>query len=371
MTEWTSEYLNYSALKAAVYKAEKQALQARLAAESGRGDDDGETGGLLANADGLQDDTEALGGGVGTSLGVGTSNGPPKSGSATADRLSSAFKASCDAELSKIVKFYAEKEEEMFAELDAVNEEIQQVEDEQAFGDVGDYSDDGESGESGDEEQGIIKRSSKFIKNALTGGSQPISLGRTRTGEDEELGTSYSRTRRRSVSVGRSAPQSGHDRRRSQGSQASSNESGQQQGMGDSAVTQSSGRTGSSRAQLPEEALIEIDKQVDRTVAAAVPAVQVSNMSSTRPLPTPATVSSQSLQPSRGRKRASSFEGAQSIEPPTASDIWNSNSRRAMDMRITYKLRLQQVFRELSQLKEYVNLNQSECTIFESERVGC
>lgn len=50
-----------------------------------------------------------------------------------------------------------------------------------------------------------------------------------------------------------------------------------------------------------------------------------------------------------------SFSGAAS----STNDIWSSNSRHAVDLRITFKLRLQSLFRDLSQLKEYVSLNQT------------
>lgn len=344
-TEWTNEYINYSSLKSAVYRFEKEALQARLTAEAANNDD--ETGALLGGEDGdIEHDGEAASaaGLTGSNRGASTSSAvlPPTSGSLTADRLSIKFKALCDAELDKIVKFYQQKEGELLDELDAVNDEARQVEEEGAFGDIADDSDaDGESGDSGDEDVTpgtLLKKSTKAIKSAF--------------------GTSSSSTRRRSNSASRASSAQQHGRKRSMGSEASSGES-------TSGVAEFSGlvntdsrgsgvsNSGDAAAQLPPETAAEIDRQLDRTAAAAAPALNHNqNTISPKPPLTPGLSAK-----SASRRRASSF-GANSGDAVT--DIWASNSRRAIDMRITFKLRLQQLFRELSQLKEYVNLNQSE-----------
>ena len=301
MIEWQDHYLAYSQLKAAVYKAEKEALQYRLSQEH----TDEEQGGLLANEEGAEDRTSPEG-------------------------MATPFKALCDAELDKMNQFYASKEGELLDSLGTVKDEIQQVEEEGAFGDIEEDSED-ESGESGDDDGGILKRSSKLIKSVVTGGGLGSSAApRKREGSGEEerfYGDPSGSARRRSSSLSRT-----HARKRSNtGSEGSSND----------ALAKVNSRDG-----LPPETATEIDNQINRTMQA----VTSSSSSDVQHHPTEAAGTS------KRRQRASSF-GASG---PSLNDIWTSHSRHAVDMRITFKLRIQALFRDLSQLKEYISLNQSE-----------
>jgi phosphate transporter len=285
-------------------------LQYRLSRDNG----DEEQGGLLANADGAEDTT-------------------------TSEALSARFRAFCDAELQKIETFYRKKEGELFEQLDSIRDDVAQVDEEGAFGDVVEDSDE-ESGDSGDEDGGFIKKSSKLLKSVVGSSSK------RRTSESDPSGT----LRRQSSSFARQ-----HGRKRSG------------TGSDDSSTDVLVREASRDQDELPPETTAEIDSQIQSTMQAAAPdeSQQSQNSSGLAPLPTPST-SRQAGPPlvspnpfnNRRKSRALSFGGS------SANDIWSSNSRRAVDMRITFKLRIQALFRDLSQLKEYISLNQSKSALY-------
>lgn len=261
--------------------------------------------------------------------------------------LTTRFQALCDIEMDKINRFYASKEEELLTLLDGVKDEISQVEEEGAFGDIEEDSDDESGGESGDEDAGFLKRGGKLLTSFVTGGGMGSSnlVTRKREGSSEEersLAAPINSSRRRSTSGTRT-----HARKRSNtGSDISSTDPYTHVNM---------------REDLPSEMVHEVDKQIDRTMQAATstissqPQQQLPNgeaSSSHPPLPSPQPV----IAASKRRPRSSSFGAGGG----STTDIWSSSSRRAVDMRITFKLRIQALFRDLSQLKEYISLNQSE-----------
>lgn len=313
-SEWTDYYIAYSSLKSAVYKAEKEALQGRVGSSATA---DEEQGGLLANADGVNPDTTS------------------------SEVLSNKFRTLCDAELSKIEGFYKDKEKELLDQLEAIKEEVEQVEEEGNFGELDDgESGDEESGESGDENDGLVKRGQKLIRSVVSGTSKK------RDSSDEERGGPSTFLGRRRSSISR-------PRKRSHGQGSDASEGG-------SSNFDVLRRTPSAAtAELPAEAVQDIDDQLERTMQAATngSAANPSLMRTTSNAQDP--VSPYSGAGSKRRLRASSFSGGAGAS--SNNDIWSSNSRHAIDMRITFKLRLQSLFRDLSQLKEYVSLNQSEC----------
>lgn len=314
-SEWTDYYIAYSTLKSAVYKAEKEALQYRLGSNDGAGDE--EQGGLLAHTDGNQDTTSS-------------------------EILSNKFRALCDAELAKIEAFYKDKEKELLEQLDAIKEEVQQVEEEGAFGEMDDESGEDESGESGDEDAGLMKRGSNYIKSALGSTSKKRDSSEDERGVGSSQGTGMPRRRSSSIPT--------KSRKRSQGASDGSE--------GGSSTFDSLQRV-VTPSDLPAEAVEDIDAQLDRTVQAAT----AGNPSlSNKPLPSPRMEPASPYgTATRTRRRASSFGAGRA--GGSTNDIWSSNSRHAIDMRITFKLRLQSLFRDLSQLKEYVSLNQSRSSL--------
>ena len=367
-SEWTDHYIAYSTLKAAVYKAEKEALQYRLGgagagtSTSAQTLDDEERGGLLANEGGGSDGTEDQ---------------------TSSEALAARFRALGDGELAKIESFYEEKEKELYDQLDSLKEEVEQVEEEGAFGDIDEEgSGDDESGESGDEDgaAGLLKKGGKLLRSALGGGGGSNAKGsgsgaRRESSEEERTSGSNALARRRSSSLP-PKPQISHGRKRSgtgsDGSNASSTD----------ALRRVDSQTVAAEGELPPEAVEEIDNQLDRTMLAATPGhsgpSERKSTTSTRPMMSPSGevqhVPPVSPYSSNGksarRRRASSFgagAGASNGGVGTGAssgDIWSSNSRQAIDMKITFKLRLQGLFRDLSQLKEYVSLNQSACTYY-------
>lgn len=257
----------------------------------------------------------------------GSTDGHPAS-----EALAARFRTLCDAELEKITKFYKDKEEELLETLNDLKEEVAQVEEEGAFGDLEDESDE-DSGESGDEEgQGLIKRGTKLFKKAVDGitpssGSGARSGSKSRNDEENRPGA----MRRRSSSFSRTQPSP--RKRRNTGSEDSNASS-----------TEALARVPSNNPEgLPEDEIEDINQQLDRTMQAAAGGA---NQQKVNAVPPPGL--------GRRKSRALSFGAASS-----SNDIWSSNSRLAMDMKITFKLRLQALFRDLSQLKEYVTLNQS------------
>merc|ERR1712093_255346 len=158
--EWQDYYINYQGLKAAVYKAEKEALQTRLSQAPGA---DEERGGLLAN----QEESSAGGSNL------------------TTDKLSDKFRGLCDVELKKIESFYHSKEEELLGQLKDIEEEVQQIEEEGQFGTIDDDSDEG-SDESGDEgDNGLLKRGSRLLRNVMVGGSNAKNEAGERYSDEE------------------------------------------------------------------------------------------------------------------------------------------------------------------------------------------
>lgn len=328
--EWVDEYINYTALKAAVYRAEKEALVYR------RGDQEQQ-----------QDEEQAtlLGHGGGPVGAAGTSD----SATITPDTLSARFKVLLDAELSKIEKFYTEKERELLAELEQVKEEVHQVEEEGQFGDFESESDE-ESGESEDEDATgatkLLKKSTRLIKSVVGASSghahHPHHRRRSSGGEDLP---SFGHRRNGSTSSGKLRAH--HSRTASEGSGSSNDALGRV--------------TSRNMPNLPQEVSEDIESQINRTMQAATRPSSPANDASAGPSQPEAPFS-----PAEGsrplRRRTSSFGGLAPGHDSTA-DIWNSHSRAAQDMRITFKMRLQSLFREVSQLKEYVTLNQSKLRV--------
>lgn len=323
--EWVDEYINYTALKAAVYRAEKEALVYRQADQE------------------QQDEEQAtlLGRGGGPAGAASTSD----SATITPDTLSARFKTLLDAELAKIEKFYTRKQSELFSELEQVKDEIQQVEEEGQFGDFEDESDE-ESGESDNEDDTgaakLLKKSTKLFKSVVGAGtSSHHNQHRRRSSVAEGDHPGYGHRRTGSTSSGKLRRQRSHT-----ASEGSNNSS-----------TDALGRvTSRDMPTLPAEISEDIESQINRTMQAATrpgsPADNNGDAPSQSPFSPP-----EGLKPLN--RRSSSF-GVGVPKDLSTADIWNSHSRAAQDMRITFKMRLQSLFREISQLKEYVTLNQSK-----------
>lgn len=328
--EWVDEYINYTALKAAVYRAEKEALVYRNHDQDQQQDEEQAT---LLGPGGA-----AVGGEASTS----------DSAAITPDTLSARFKALLDAELSKIEKFYTQKERELFSELDQVKEEVHQVEEEGQFGDFEDESDE-ESGESDDEDATgatkLLKKSTKLLKSVVGAGPSSAAAAqqqRRRSSGAEDATRPYGHKRSGSASSGKLRRQRSHTA--SDGSNSSS--------------TDALGRVNSRDVpHLPPEVTEDIESQINRTMQAATRPGSPADENGVIPPQSPFSPAEGGSKPLR--RRTSSFGGGV-IKPDSTADIWNSHSRAAQDMRITFKMRLQSLFREVSQLKEYVTLNQSE-----------
>lgn len=325
--EWVDDYINYTALKAAVYRAEKEALVYR------QGDQEHQ-----------QDEEQA------TLLGSSGAGSSSESAAITPDTLSARFKTLLDAELAKIEKFYSRKQSELFAELEQVRDEIQQVEEEGQFGDFEDESDE-ESGESDNEDDNgaakLLKKSTKLIKSVVGAGtsSSHHHHHRRRSSAAEGDGPSFGHRKTGSTSSAKLQRQRSHTA--SEGSNSSS--------------TDALGRvTSRDMPNLPAEVTEDIESQINRTMQAATRPSSPANVKATSG-GEPVSPFSPSEGPKPLRRRASSFGDVVGKDVSTA-DIWNSRSRVAQDMRITFKMRLQSLFREVSQLKEYVTLNQSMYT---------
>jgi phosphate transporter len=363
--EWVDEYINYTALKAAVYRAEKEALvyrnqdqeqqqdeeQASLLGPSGGGGGAGTAGGGAAAAAGSSTAGDGIGGPI------------------TPDTLSARFKILLDAELAKIENFYSNKEQELFSELDQLKDEVNQVEEEGQFGEFDDDNSEGEeSGDSEVEEDGaankLLKKSTKLFRSVVgASGSSSSTVPphhhrrRSSVAANDDGTSPYAPHHKRSASSS-----SNNNKLRRQQSHTASEGSG-------SSIDAINKSTNREMQNLPPEVSEDIESQINRTMQAATrpssPALGhgqtpiSSGAGGGAPLQSP--FSQQDGGVKQLRRRASSFGGpatAQRMVP--TSDIWNSSSRQAQDMRITFKLRLQALFRELSQLKEYITLNQSE-----------
>lgn len=326
--EWVDEYINYTALKAAVYRAEKEALVYRQADHEQQQDEEQAT--LLGSGGASTSDSAAI----------------------TPDTLSARFKTLLDAELAKIEKFYSRKQSELFSELEQVREEIQQVEEEGQFGDFEEESDE-ESGESEDEDATgatkLLKKSTRLLKSVVgvAGPSSQHHHHRRRSSVADGDHVPFGHRRSGSVSSGKLRRERSHTA--SDGSNSSS--------------TDALGRVGSRDIpNLPPEVSEDIEHQINRTMQAATRPPSPADNNAAAP---PESPFSPTEGPKTLRRRASSFGAGGHVKAGSTADIWNSHSRAAQDMRITFKMRLQSLFREISQLKEYVTLNQSkpECIL--------
>lgn len=214
----------------------------------------------------------------------------------TADKI---FVRLLDKELQAIAAFYAEKEGELLSELELTMAEINRIE-AQGFPDDADDDSDSDS----DDGRGVVKRASKAMKGLLT-----------------QRKTTPRRRRRASSGVSSSSqPPRGED------------------GL----------------LLMPERDLIIDDGEGLRTSADELASPEQ-----------PMVARKRSHRSSRATKGLSAFftsesegdAGPYGLSELDPGNVWSLQSEEAMNARIMVKLRLEHVFRELSQLKSYVLLN--------------
>ncbi|GJN93376.1 hypothetical protein Rhopal_006430-T1 [Rhodotorula paludigena] len=140
--EWTNHYLAYDALKAQIYKFEKQAVLGSGPAPTSYRDDD-------------PDDLEASAGASRETARPGTSAqlGRDSQNEKTFVRL-------LDKELNKITEFYVEKERELLGDLVLLKEDLERLrEDEEEAGEYTDFDDDDDGASPSRPRRGVASRS--------------------------------------------------------------------------------------------------------------------------------------------------------------------------------------------------------------------
>ncbi|KAI5476711.1 phosphate transporter [Pseudohyphozyma bogoriensis] len=301
--EWSSHYLNYEALKSAIYRFEKASLVA---------------GPPTSYTD---DDPSALEAGANSSE-IHSANTNEK-----------VFTRLLDQELHKITEFYVDKERELLADLVVLQADIERIEEEDSHasggrGISGASSEDGgdDDDESGDDDETTV---ASRIKGAITNVfSNPTNYdAATRAGRRARFGRSVSRD-----------------------------------GAGKRKRALSSASAGSDLLDLAEEDVDAAEGSHQPLIQTTTNSNQpdASNGTSGAP-PTP---SRKALQRNGSRLSAvgtpGSARGRRGLSMFRDDDedgVWGGTSDWAIDTRIMYKRRITAVFTALSELKQYVNLN--------------
>ncbi|SCV74838.1 BQ2448_7867 [Microbotryum intermedium] len=304
--EWTSHYLNYEALKAAIYRFEKQ----QLAAPPTEYTD-------------VERDADAplLGSGGG---------GAAHAQKASNDKL---FTRLLDQELHKITEFYVEKERELLGDLALLQADIERIEDETSHlsgqgmtsgasdseEDRQDDEDDDEDAEHGDP-GGVAAKTSKMVKGAI---EQVFSNPRNYDAANREARKAR---RKRAGSFARSieglSGGEGAGSRRSRTLSNASVASGDLLGVD------------------------EIQQEQNGTARSGE-----SNKKTLR------KIGSKSFGTPSRRRDTSRFTAGSTVNEDDDDGVFGGTSDWAIDTRIMYKRRIAALFTSLSELKQYVDLN--------------
>ncbi|KDE06348.1 hypothetical protein MVLG_03258 [Microbotryum lychnidis-dioicae p1A1 Lamole] len=299
--EWTSHYLNYEALKAAIYRFEKQQL-APLPTEY----TDVERGA----------DSPLLGNGNGASA-------KPASN----DKL---FTRLLDQELNKITEFYVAKERELLGDLALLQADVERIEDETSHlsgqGMTSGASDSEDDRQDDDEEgeEGVAARTSKMVKGAI---EQVFSNPRNYDAANREARKAR---RKRAGSFARSfeglsGGEGSAGRRRARALSNASATSGDLLGI-DEIQEEGQGQNGGARSsESGRRAVRKIGSKLFGT-------------------------------PSRKRDTSRFIAGSTANEDDD-DGVFGGASDWAIDTRIMYKRRIAALFTSLSELKQYVDLN--------------
>lgn len=322
MPEWQSHYLAYDSLKSAIYRFEKEAVQAR-----GAGDGDLESSALLGRDSGPED-------------------GSQDDQSSPTDRL---FARLLDKELSKVVDFYASKERELLSELQLLKQDIERTEHDEAFTSEGPDGEDDDDDDS--DEEDAHKRRSKLLKAAAKLG---LSTGSTPRRRKRGLSS-----RRRGLSIGSTVSEEGPQDVAEDGRNGTAGEPRTRDRRRSSA---DSGADNITRGELMAATDADVEEAMQFARGSSRAPAKVTSGSPPRPSLAPQP-SRFSLGRASRRTRAlshSTSEGADpSVRLSVAPSVWNANNDYILDIAMLYKRRMTGLFNDLSELKSYVNLNQT------------
>lgn len=319
MPEWQSQYIAYDQLKSAIYRFEKEAVQAR------------------GSAEGDLESTALLGQANGSSLSV--DDGLDSDSASPTDRL---FARLLDKELARVVDFYASKERELLGELQLLQQDIERTELDEAFTSEGVDGEDDDDDDSDEEDAG--KRRSKLLKAAAKFGlTGPIGTPRRKARATSR--------RRRGLSIGSTVSEEGADDLALSGSQP--------RPLDDVAARRSSEGSGAKEV-TRSELFAATDADVEEAMRAARGTARRGPVSPSRP-PWSASRFSSSRTPRR--PRALSHSTSEDMDTSTRAggppSIWTTSRDYVVDVAMLYKRRMTELFTNLSELKSYVNLNQT------------
>ncbi|SCZ87939.1 BZ3500_MvSof-1268-A1-R1_Chr2-3g05407 [Microbotryum saponariae] len=301
--EWTSHYLNYEALKAAIYRFEKQQL-----------------------APPPTEYTDLERGADSPLLGNGNGNGA-SANRASNDKL---FTRLLDQELNKITEFYVAKERELLGDLALLQADVDRIEDETSHlsgqGMTSGASDSEDDRQDDDEEgdEGVAAKTSKMLKGAI---EQVFSNPRNYDAANREARKAR---RKRASSFSRSIEglsggEGSGGRRRARALSNASATSGDLLGIDDIQEEEQAQNGGAHSAEFGRRAVRKIGSKSFGTPS---------------------------------RKRDSSRFTTGSIANEDDDDgVFGGTSDWAIDTRIMYKRRIAALFTALSELKQYVDLN--------------
>ncbi|GAA5910816.1 hypothetical protein JCM6882_003435 [Rhodosporidiobolus microsporus] len=379
--EWTNHYLAYDALKAQIYKFEKQAVQQQAQAQQSGG------GPPTLYRDEETDVEAAAGAGQTTE-------------EASKEANERVFTRLLDKELNKITEFYVEKERELLNDLVLLKEDLERLREEEedlspfsdadadhphavhhargrgrrsstsgrgssaarATSGASDSEDEGEGGEGEDGEEGeddgpMARRQKGAFERAFADPREYDAA--TRAGRKSGRGGVGPAGRRKSAS---SAAAGGGKRRLSRGMMSSASEANDLIGLeeadddGDdgladaSAISAVGDANGGASADAAEPLFSPSSQQRRRqSYPSAAPAL--------RARPSFGTRRGLSGGNKMGHSILSAHEAATEGENEAPGGVWDGLSDWAVDQRIMYKRRLAGVFTSLSELKQFVDLN--------------
>lgn len=329
--DWADKYISYSNLKKTIYSLEQ--------------DQTGETPIPAGVDDDIEHESTAL---LTTSI-------------ASADAI---FVPLLDKELRRIVGFYGMKEAELQDQLEKLRENLHKAESEDIFVVDDDYSDEDVMSEAGDADEGFDSLPS----------TMRATQGRPRKGSMTDLFLDplhYNEASRKDRELRDWTHRPKMQRRRSSKAIVDSAEpepSGSQQ-VDSQASTPSRTRRASQTNEDDTAALTHRSRKSSNATNVQTVSRRWSSMFKRRPsarktlgLVTSANMSaSVSGAPAQeaGRAPESEIGANSSIFGDKALSIWTAENDWAIDMRITYKKRIADLFVELSELKQFVTLNET------------
>ncbi|GAA6022391.1 hypothetical protein JCM10207_004751 [Rhodosporidiobolus poonsookiae] len=369
--EWTNHYLAYDALKAQIYKFEKQAVLEQQAAQAGpptlyRDDEaDLEAGGAAS---------PALSGG-GSHSRMASGEGHSKEAN---ERL---FTRLLDKELNKITEFYVEKERELLGDLVLLKEDLERLREEEEAVSEGGLSDEDDTprgrGRRTSISVGATSSSGRGRRSSRSGASD----SEDEEGGDEEgaaMGPQSAEQRKkgafeRAFANPREYEAAARQARKSARGKVGPGRGGHVRGV--SSVS-SMGVGGGTGDLLGLEAPAEIeggngggeaehddfdDDAESGFRTAAEDTMHLLSPGRSTGTPRKAGRSANGRRPSFGRRISKMGSGMLSSHEALGEEdgggVWDGLSDWAIDTRIMYKRRLAGLFTSLSELKQFVDLN--------------